>query len=165
MSRLRLCTVVLLLLSPIIASAQNVVSVGAAIGMQSYQSSIDDPHVLSSLDLLLRRGNAGVHVAVEYADLSEEGALIVIHPDLVYRQTVGQKGFLLFGAGPTFTSPGTSSFATTWNVELELGKTFGRTDLFARVRQYDYSLPRFREGEAGPKGPAVYIGARFRLGR
>lgn len=165
MSSLRLSALLLLLVSPIIASAQNVVSVGAAIGIQSYQSSIDDPRVLSSIDLLLRRGNAGVHVAVEYADLSEEGGLIVIHPDLVYRQMVGQKVFIIFGAGPTFTSPGTSSFGTTWNVELELGRTFGRTDLFARVRQYDYSLPRFREGEAGPKGPAAYLGARFRLKR
>jgi hypothetical protein len=166
MSRLRFLPSALLLLLPIIASAQTVVSVGTALGWQSYRGSIDNPRILSSLELLVRRGGAGVHVAVEYADLSDEGALIVIHPDLVFRQAIGQRGFVMFGAGPTFFSPGTdSNFSTTWNAEVELGRTFGRTDLFARVRHYHYSLPGFRAGAAGPKGPAIYAGARFRLGR
>ncbi len=140
-------------------------SVGGSVGIQSYQAAVDDPRVLSSIELLARRGNTGVHIAVEYTDLSQEGALIAVHPDFIYFQPLGEKVFLSLGAGPTFTAPGTSTFATTWNAELELGVIAGRAEIFGRVRHYDYSLARFREGESGPNGPAIYAGVRFRLGR
>ena len=67
------------------------------------------------------------------------------------------------GGGPTFAYPGGSGGGLTWNAELELEKRWSRTALFARVRQYDYGLPRFREGEAGPNGPAVYAGVRVNV--
>ncbi len=139
-------------------TAQASVHVGVAIGQQSYESSSDNPRILTGGDVLFQRGRGGVHVAAEYADLSEEGALIVIHPDVVYRR-VGKQISFLAGAGPTIVNTGSSDI--TWNAELEIGHSFGNIELFGRVRQYDFGLARFREGEAGPSGPAVYAGVRF----
>jgi hypothetical protein len=154
-------TIVLLLHCLIGSSAFAGVSIGAALGQQSYSSTIDDPRILSSVDVLLTRGQAGVHVAWEYADLSEEGALVVTHVDVVYRR-IGNGFSFLAGAGPTFVNVGSQ---TTWNAEIEIGHSFGKVELLGRLRRYDFGLPRFREGEAGPRGPAVYAGVRFTLVR
>ena len=66
---------------------------------------------------------------------------------------------MLLGAGPTFISLGSGNL--TWNAELEIARHAGRTSIFGRVRHYDFTLDRFREGEAGPSGPAVSLGVRF----
>lgn len=145
------------------ALAQTAIDLGAAVGQQSYESSSDDPRVLTSLEILARRGAMGVHMAVEYADLTEEGALFVFHPDLVYRWALPANVVLMFGGGPTIANVGGSGGGLTWNAELELEKRWRKTALFARVRQYDYGLPRFRAGESGPNGPAVYAGVRFNV--
>ena len=54
-----------------------------------------------------------------------------------------------------FASVGQSGHRTTWNVAAEVGFRSARTDVFARVRHYDYDLQRSREGEAGPKWPGA----------
>jgi hypothetical protein len=153
-------TLALLLVFAGSLSAQTTVDAGIALGRQSYKSSSDDPKVLYSADVLLLRNAIGAHVAGEYAKLTEEGSLLVTHADLAYRIPLGQGFVLLLGAGPTFVSFGSK---VTANAEVELGRRWNRTELFVRVRQYRFNLPRFREGEAGPRGPAVYLGLRFRV--
>ncbi|MEK6372348.1 MAG: hypothetical protein AABO58_06595 [Acidobacteriota bacterium] len=137
-------------------SAQTVIDAGAAVGQQAYESSIDDPRVLTGIEVLARRGASGLYIAVEYADLSEESALIVIHPDFVYRWTLPAHSAVSIGGGPTLANLGGSGGGLTWNAELELERRWSRAALFARVRQF--GLARFREREAGPKGPAAYVG-------
>jgi len=151
-----------LLLVALPLSAQTTIDIGAAVGQQSYAASTDDSRVLTGADLLARRGNAGLHVAVEYADLTEEGALFVFHPDLVYRRPFGSFA-LMAGAGPTLMNVGGSGSGLTWNAELELERRFGRVGVFGRVRHYDYGLERDRAGESGPDGPAIYVGVRFQI--
>src|SRR5215212_4352172 len=87
-------------------TAQTRVAVGLAVGQESYESRADDPRVLTGGDVLLRRGAWGGHLAVEYADLTEESALIAIHANVIYRQPFGAGFFLLVGGGPTFVSIG-----------------------------------------------------------
>jgi hypothetical protein len=144
----------------LVPSAHAAVSAGVTIGQQSYASTSDNPRVLTSADILWQRGAAGVHVAGEYADLTEEGALIVTHADLVYRH-IGSGYSFLIGAGPTYVNVASNRF--TWNAEAELGHSFGRVEVFGRVRQYEYGLFRSHEGDAGPDGPAFYAGVRFAL--
>jgi hypothetical protein len=144
-------------------SAQTVIDIGAAGGRQSYRAFSDNPRWLTSAEVLARRGNAGVHLAVEYADLSEEGALVVIHPDLVYRWPLGSLA-VMAGVGPTYANIGGDRerpSILTWNAEAELEWRFGRSAVFARVRNYDFELQRDRAGESGPSGPAMYAGFRF----
>ena len=43
-----------------------------------------------------------------------------------------------------------------WNAELELGWR----QFFVPLRQYDFEVDGFR-AHASPKGPALYVGARF----
>jgi hypothetical protein len=145
------------------ALGQTIIDAGAAVGQQSYESSADDPRTLTSLEVLGRRGPIGLQLAVEYADLTEEGALFVVHPDVVYRWSLPANFALMVGAGPTWSYPGGSGGGLTWNAEAEIEKRWGRFALFARARQYDYGLPRFREGEAGPNGPAIYAGFRVNV--
>src|SRR5256885_1407639 len=109
-----------MLTSPLVA--QTTVAVGASVGQQSYQSSIDDPRTLTSLELLGRRGAIGVDLAVEYADLSDEGALFVVHPDIVYRWTLPANFAVIAGGGPTWAYPGGSGGGLTWNAEAEIEK-------------------------------------------
>jgi hypothetical protein len=156
---------VFVLLFPVIAQAQTPrFDAGFAMGVQSYESSEESQRVLTSVDVLARGESLGVHVAVEYADLSDEGALIVTHPDVVYRKAFGTSGwFGLLGAGPTFATVGGLGHRSTWNAEGELEFAHGRTEFFGRVRQYDYSVKRFRQREIGPAGPAIYAGVRFRV--
>jgi hypothetical protein len=151
----------LLVLSVAAASAQTHMDVGFSVGAQSYEAALDNPRVLTSAEVLVQRRALGFHVAVEYADLSEEGALIALHPDLVYR-LAGESFFAVAGVGPTFVSPG-SGRRKTWNVEVEAGFRWRRAEVFGRVRQYDYDLMRDRGGESGPNKPAAYVGARFRI--
>ena len=71
---------------------------------------------------------------------------------------------VMLGGGPSYAHVGAAGGGLTWNAELELDKRIGAADVFARVRQYDYGLPRFREGESGPNGAAIYAGVRVRIG-
>ena len=158
-----LTLVVLSLLFDGVASAQIHVDAGLALGLQPYESRADSPRVLSSADVLLRGDAWGVHVAGEYADISQLGAMIALHMNVVYRRTFGDTAFVLAGAGPTHVDLGEFTKKLTWNAEAEVGRRFGRTDVFGRVRHYDYSEPVFRDRPASPSGLAVYLGVRFRL--
>lgn len=157
-------TLVLLLvaLASLPLFAQTSLDLGVAVGQQSYADTIDDPRILTGAEALVRRGNAGLHVALEYADLSEEGALLVLHPDLVYRWPLGSFG-LTAGAGATYAYIDGPEGGLTWNAEVELDRRFGRATVFGRVRHYDYELPRRFGFDAGPTGPAVYVGVRFNV--
>lgn len=161
MSRTLLSCLVVAWLSAPSATAANTVDVAVAIGVQPYASTIDDPRVLTGIDLLLLRGRIGAQAAGEYADLSEEGALIAIHVDAVYRFGSGDGLSFLIGAGPTFVNTGSGT--STWNGVAEIAHRAGRVQLFGRVRLYDYTLDRFREGDAGPNGPALSFGVRLPL--
>ena len=164
MTRVTLSLALLLtLLSSISLSAQTRIDAGVAIGRQSYApASGESPRVLTSLEVLARRGAFGLQVAGEYAD-HPEGALMVVHPDLIYRREFAQRWFALAGAGLTNATIGGAGHRTTWNAEAELGLRSSRSDIFIRVRQFDFKLQRFRQGDLGPDGPAVYVGARFRI--
>jgi hypothetical protein len=144
-------------------SAQTVIDVGASVGEQSYESYADDPRILPGVELLARRGAWGLHLAGEYVDLTEESALIVVHPDLVYRWTLPAHFAVSIGGGPTLTNVGGSGGGVTWNAELELERRWSRAAVFARVRHYDFGLARSRGGESGPNGPAVYVGFRVNV--
>ena len=146
-----------------ILNAQTRIDAGLAVGLQSHESSSDSPRVLSSADVLARRGNIGAHLAVEYTDLTQLGAMVATHLNLVYRHALGSDYAFLAGAGPTYVYNSEFDSATTWNAEFELARTWPRTDLLARARWYDYSFERFRDLPASPSGPAVYLGVRFRL--
>jgi len=157
---------VISLLALVLAStviAQTIVDAGAALGRQSYESRANDPKDLLSVEALARWRAVGVHLALDFANLSQEGMLTVVHPDVVYCWTFPANFGLMIGAGPSYAYPGGSGGGLTWNAELELDKRWSRATIFARVRQYDYGLPRFREGEAGPNGPAAYAGVRVRI--
>jgi hypothetical protein len=157
-----LLSLVTLLVVDRVAAQTTAVDIGAAVGRQSYADSLDDPRILTSLDLVARRGSAGIELAVEYADLSEEGALVVAHPDIVYRWQLPANFALLAGAGPTWVSVGAfDGSQISWNAEIEIERRWRRFALFGRVRQYDYDLPRFRE--SGPDGPAMYVGFRVKM--
>ena len=151
-----------LLLAPSLL-AQTTIDAGAALGRQSYESRADDPKDLLSIEALGMRRSAGIHLAVDVADLSQEGRVTIVHPDLVYRWSLPMGFGLMIGGGPSWAQHGGAGAPLTWNAELEASKRLGPATIFARVRQYDYGIPRFREGEAGPSGPAVYAGVRFRI--
>lgn len=151
-----------LLLTAMPAAAQFHVGIGAGAGMQSYENVDDDPRVLSEVELLVRRGRWGAHIAVEYADLSSAGRIFVTHLDAAYRWPLARQFSILAGTGPTIVSSETGQSIVAWNAEVELARRFGRMDVFARIRQYDYSLLTFRD-RASPEGPAVHVGARFAL--
>lgn len=155
----------ILLSLPLAASADDAIDVGTAIGSQPYHDSSDSPRILTGLEMLMRRNRLGLHVAGEYADTSAVGALVVLHVDAAYRQTLGQKGFILFGAGPTLVHADsfTGAGRVTWNAEAEIGGKWRRAEIFGRIRQFDFSIIEFRQPDGGPSGPAVYLGVRFSL--
>lgn len=160
MSRPTVAIVVFSLLLPVASrAAETRVAIGTFIGQQSYRSYLDDPRVLSGLELLVLRAPLGLHVAGEYADVDEHGALLVEHVDVVYQHALPQHFSLMLGGGPTFVNTG----KVTWNLEGELARRFGRVDVFARVRQFDFELQSERGGESGPNGPAIYVGLRLAL--
>src|SRR5262249_51632907 len=61
----------LLFVPPIIA--QTTIDAGVALGRQSYESRADDPKDLRSIEALGLRQSAGIHIALDFADLSQEG--------------------------------------------------------------------------------------------
>ena len=143
--------------------ARAAIDAGFAIGQQRYPGYDDHDKVVSDLDILFRGQRFGLHAVGEYADLTTvDGPLIAVHPDLVYRVPAGKFRWM-FGAGPSFIRVGSTVTETTWNGEAELARAVGKTDLFARVRFYDFSISDTRAGEAGPNGPVISIGVRFRL--
>lgn len=152
-----------LLLIAAAAQAQTHIDVGLSLGEQSYAAHEDNPRHLPGVELLLRRGAWGGHVAVEYADLSvAEGPLVAIHMDAVRRFGSG-RWIATLGLGPTLIVRNNPK-EVVWNAEGELAYGWRRADLFARVRHYDYEAKEFRFGsEAGPSGPALYLGVRFKL--
>ena len=164
---LRMFRSLALFLFPIVLAntltAQTSVEAGVALGRQSYESRTDDPKTLLDVEALALRRSVGIHLALDFAKLSQEGMLTVVHPDVVYRWTLPANFALMIGGGPSYAHPGGPGGGLTWNAELELDKRWQRAVIFARMRLYDYGLPRFREGEAGPNGPAVYTGVRLKL--
>jgi len=160
MSRVTLFLLLLLLFLTMTLSAQTRIDGGFAFGRQPYENYLDNPRYLPSIDVLARRGNFGVHVAIDYADLDVISAMFATHLNLVYR--TGQRNFVLAGAGPTIIYAGSTK--PTWNAELEAGHAWKRVEVFARVRQYDFDFTGYRE-DASPNGPALYAGVRFALRR
>ncbi len=149
-------------------SAQARIDAGLAFGLQPYENPGESPRGLPSADLLVRGDALGAHLAVEYTDLLQIGALVAVHLDAVYRR--GDQYFFLAGAGPTLINTGSAdnngANVVTWNAELEAGRAFRRAEVFLRLRYYDYDgIERFRERDASPNGPAIYAGVRFALRR
>ncbi len=162
---MRTALISLLVLLTVSVSAQTTIDAGVAIGQQPYHSFIDDPRVLTSVEVLAQRHAVGGHVAVEYADIDETGAVLVTHADVTYRWRLNDHVFVLAGAGPTFVSGLTGGLNTTGNGELELGYRWSRVEAFARVRQFSFEIHEARGGNAGPRAAAVYVGVRFALRR
>lgn len=153
----------LLFFSSLPLAAQTRVAAGLSIGSQSYAAHEDNPRYLPGLELLVHRRAWGGHLAAEYADLSVgEGPLVAIHTDVVHR--IGDDRFsVLLGAGPTLILRN-SPKDVVWNAEIDASYGWSRAEVFARLRYYDYELEEFRfGGDAGPDGPAVYVGMRFKL--
>lgn len=138
--------------------AHIILAFGLFIGQQAYQNSDNDPRVLVGIEMLAQRGHAGAHVAIEHADLADFGNVYISHWDAVYRHTFNNGLSVMAGGGLTLLTGNGSQH--TWNAEAEVAKRFGRTDVFARVRQYDYEKEGFR-AFASPSGPAVYVGVRW----
>ena len=155
---------IVLLLVSFSVSAQTRFDVGVSAGTQGYSSTSDDPRVLTGLDFLLRGNRIGAHLAGEYADLTDEGALVAVHANAVYHADLGRNFSFLAGAGPSLISIGSTSW--TWNAEIELARKFGRMSVIGRVRHDDFELNREHRDfveDAGPDGPAMYLGARFNI--
>ena len=163
MFRPRWFLVLVVLLISAAAQAQTHVDIGLSLGQQSYAANEDNPRYLPGIELLVRRGAWGGHVAVEYADLSAaEGPLVAIHTDAVRRFGSGS-WIATLGLGPTLIIRNNPK-EVVWNAEAELAYAWRRADVFARVRHYDYEAQEFRFGrDAGPSGPAAYLGVRFKL--
>ena len=143
--------------------AQLGISAGVAAGMQSYENQDDDPRILTGVEGLFRGAHLGLHVALEYTDLSSAGHTIILHPDVAYIQSFGPSTYLLAGVGPTHVSVDQNDSNETWNAELELGyRTRGGTELFLRGRYYDYEWEGFR-AFASPQGIETSAGVRFKL--
>jgi hypothetical protein len=146
------------------ATAQWRIEPGLAVGMQPYSAYEDDPRILTEADLVVRRGNWGGHVALQYADLAFAGWILVTHANAVVRFELPRGFAVLGGGGLTYVSPEQGGSLVTGNVELELSKQVARrVDVFARARHYEFQIPSYRSSETGPDGPSLHIGARLRL--
>lgn len=157
--RLPVLALLLLLATPLLA--QTHVEAGLSLGTQSYSDSANNPRAIAGAEVLVRGSNLGVHVAFEYADLDELDALEVTHLDAAYRKPFAGQWSWLAGAGATFVDIGDfGADETTFNVEGEIARRFGRTDVFARARYFDYGLEG-RYVEIGPSGPEVSLGFRY----
>jgi len=80
--------VALLLLSLLIATAslaQTRIDAGVALGAQPYEESEDSTRVLTGAEVLFQHNSVGLHVAVEYTDLSFGDAMYAKHFDAIYR--------------------------------------------------------------------------------
>ncbi|MCU1349760.1 MAG: hypothetical protein JWO56_2790 [Acidobacteria bacterium] len=76
MTRFVLALLATALLTALVAlplAAQIHIDAGAGVGMQSYESSADSPRVVTGVELLVRGQSFGVHLAGEYADLTDAG--------------------------------------------------------------------------------------------
>jgi len=159
--------VALLLLSLLIATAslaQTRIDAGVALGAQPYEESEDSTRVLTGAEVLFQHNSIGLHVAVEYTDLSFGDAMYAKHFDAIYRHAFAGRYSVLVGAGITAIDIQDFDTSSSWNAELELSRRFGNTDVFARVRHYDYEASGFR-ARVSPSGPAIYLGVRFGLKR
>jgi hypothetical protein len=155
-----------LLLLPLSAFAQTRIDLGVSVGQQSYQNSQLDPRYLPGVDLTASRNHFAAQVAVEYADVSDvDGHLVAVHGDVLYRIPFARTWLFAIGGGPSYLYSGESVSDFTANAEAELAWQPAKFGVFARVRAYDYSLTAFRAGESGPNGPALYVGARWKLTR
>jgi len=153
----------LVLLAATTLSAQIHIEPGLSFGRQSYANNAERPRNVGGAEVLVRGANLGVHLAIEYSDLETWDALTVTHIDGAYRRSFGNQWAWLAGAGATFVDIG--DFGTdenTFNVEAEIAKRFGRADVFARARYFDFTLGDFRT-EVSPEGPEVAVGVRFAL--
>lgn len=162
MSR-RLPLFLLSLLLSITIHAQTHIAAGLSMNMQPYENYDDNPRYMPGAEILVHGKHFGGHLSVEYADLSDFNALLVTHANVVYRHAFGSGWSVLAGAGPTWID--INDFGpeeTTFNVEGEVAKRFGRVDVFARVRQYDFTF-RDSRALASPNGAAVGLGVRFSL--
>lgn len=142
--------------------AQTHIEGGFSFGWQPYVAYGDDPRYISGAEVLVRGKSFGGHVAVEYADLTDFDALTVTHANVIHRREFGNGWSWLAGAGATFIDIGDfGPEERTFNVEAELAKRFGRTDVFARVRYFDFKLVGDIRTETSPKGPEVSLGFRY----
>lgn len=154
--------ILLIFLTAAAAPAQTRIDVGLSAGRQSYAALEDDPRYLPGVELLVRRGAWGGHLAADYADLSAaEGPLVAVHTNVV-RRFGSDRWFATLGAGPTWIWRN-SPKDVVWNVAGEAGRAWDRVEVLVRVRHYDYELPAFRARDAGPDGPALCLGIRFRI--
>jgi hypothetical protein len=85
MIRVSLFSLLVLLFSSVL-SAQTRVDAGLAFGFQPYENRGESPRGLPSADLLVRGDALGAHLAVEYTDLPQIGAMVAVHLDAVYRR-------------------------------------------------------------------------------
>ena len=131
-------------------------------GLQSFPATADSPRFVSSVEVMAWRGALGLQAAVDYARLSD-GALVALHTNVIYRHDFSSRVFALAGAGLTSAAVGSNGRQGAWNAEVELGARFRRSEIFARVRQYDFESFGFRTGDLGPDSPAVYAGVRYRI--
>ena len=140
--------------------AQSRIDAGVSIGQQGYENYSDDPRVLTSIETLMRRDPFNVQVALEYANLADAGKMFALHNSVLYRYELGSNFAVIGGAGATYLNIGTESGRLTWNASAEVAYHWDRAEVFARVRQYDFTVDGFRS-HTSPEGPAVYLGMRF----
>ena len=110
---------------------------------------------------MIRRDPFHAQLALEYADLPIQGALLTAHANAVYRRPLGERAALLVGAGPTYLDADTFT-EFTWNASVELAYEWRNAEVFARVRQFDYTFFGFRN-DTSPEGPAIHVGARYKV--
>jgi hypothetical protein len=139
------------------AGAQVRIDAGAALGTQSYESSSDGARLLPELEVGMRGSHAGAALAFEQADL-DGGHEQALHGDVTWRRELPHHFSLTGGVGPSAVL----FYGTrwTWNAEAEIARQFGKAEIFARVRYFDYRVDLFRY-VASPSTPAVYLGARI----
>jgi hypothetical protein len=148
-------------------SAQVRVDVGIAAGQQSYEAQDLGSQLLISPEVLLSRGRFALYYALDFADLSSDnirrGTMYASHLGLSHRWPVGRNVAVRAGAGPSYVTITYLGGKPTWHAQLELALRTGRLEWFAKVRQYDYTLSKFRMADASPDGPALLVGVRVAL--
>lgn len=154
----------IVLLAPLPLLAQSRIDAGVSIGQQGYENFSDDPRVLTSIEMLVRRDPIDFQVALEYANLADAGMLFALHNNVLYRYELGTSLAVMGGVGGTYLNIGTESGRLTWNASAEVAYHWNRAEVFARVRQYDFTVDGFRS-HTSPDGPAVNLGIRFAVRR
>jgi hypothetical protein len=151
--------VLVLFLSVTPAFAQTQLGLGASVGTQFFEG--DSTRLLGSVDGLLEFGRGGLHIAGDFTD-----TVTAVHLDATYRDALGDDFSFMFGAGLThveFDADAGGGSDRTWNLEVELARRIGRFDAYARLRHYDYRFEQFRNNPLSPSGPAILVGARYRI--